>query len=290
MNKKIHVVCIDPQNDFCHPLGALFVPGAQQDAIQIAKLIRGATKHIADIHVTLDSHRHLDVGHPMMWVNSKGENPPPFTIISHDDVVNGNWRPRLPNWLQRALDYTKALEKNGRYALCVWPEHCIIGHTKKIMTPNSIEVEFCGHAVVEPVSSAIEYWEKTRFGAVNYVTKGTNIWTEHYSALQAEVPDPNDPSTMLNTDLLDSWAEADEIWCVGEALSHCYASTFRDAANYFGDDVIAKMVLVTDTTSNVPSFEHLGQSFIEEMTTGRSSAGKEPMRTATVDELLRYLS
>jgi hypothetical protein len=33
---------------------------------------------------------------------------------------------------------------------------------------------------------------------VRKVTKGENPWTEHYSAVQAEVPDDDDPRTQLN--------------------------------------------------------------------------------------------
>jgi nicotinamidase-related amidase len=100
---------------------------------------------------------------------------------------------------------------------------------------------------------------------VDYVTKGSNFWTEHYSAVQADVPDPQDPGTLLNTDLIQTLENADLIALSGQALSHCVANTIRDIANNFGEDNIKKMILLIDTTSNVPGFEKMGQDFLVEM-------------------------
>jgi nicotinamidase-related amidase len=122
-----HLLIIDPQNDFCDPQGALFVPGADQDAARLADLINRLGNKIDDIHTTLDSHRVIDVAHPIFWINSKGEHPQPFTIISKDDVVNGVWTTTNPAWRQRAIDYVTTLETNARYPLCIWPPHCLIG-------------------------------------------------------------------------------------------------------------------------------------------------------------------
>ena len=36
---KIHLVAIDPQNDFCRPDGALSVPGASADMDRLALLV-----------------------------------------------------------------------------------------------------------------------------------------------------------------------------------------------------------------------------------------------------------
>ena len=100
---------------------------------------------------------------------------------------------------------------------------------------------------------------------VDYVTKGSNFWTEHYSAVQADVPDPNDPDTMLNTRLIETLERADIILLAGEARSHCLANTVRDIADNFGEENIKKMVLLSDATSDVPGFENLGESFVDEM-------------------------
>lgn len=249
--KNVQLLIIDPQNDFCNPKGSLFVAGADGDSERLAAFINKNGKIIDEIHVTLDSHRTLDIAHPIMWLDSKGKNPAPFTIISVDDVVNGVWSPVNPSWRQMAIDYVKALEANGRYPLCIWPPHCIIGSW--------------GHSIEERVSKALIDWELQFIQVVDYVTKGSNIFTEHYSAYVADVQDPNDPTTMPNINLLNMLQEADIILISGEARSHCIANTIRDIMNDFGDENIKKFVLLEDTTSDVPGFEQLGEDFVKEL-------------------------
>ena len=76
-------------------------------------------------------------------------------------------------------------------------------------------------------------WERDNYAAVDIVTKGSNYFVEHFSAVQAEVVDPTDPSTQINTDLISTLMEADEILIAGEAGSHTLADTVRDIANCF---------------------------------------------------------
>jgi nicotinamidase-related amidase len=99
------------------------------------------------------------------------------------------------------------------------------------------------------------------------VTKGSNPWTEHYSAVQADVPDPADVTTQLNTGLIKTLEEADIILVAGEAGSHCLANTVRDIANNFGDaSYVGKLVLLEDATSPVPTFDKFQDDFVAEMT------------------------
>jgi len=248
---KIEMLIIDPQNDFCSDKGSLFVAGADKDSTLLAKTIKRLKGRLDDIHVTLDTHHYIDIAHPVFWVDSKGNNPNPFTLITANDVRNGLWRTKNPGYMKRAINYVEALEKNNRYVLCIWPPHCLIGTW--------------GHNVVDPVMEALFDWEK-EFAMVDYVTKGSNFWTEHYSAVQADVPDSQDPGTMLNTRLIQTLQEADIIALSGQALSHCVANTIRDIANNFGEENIKKLVLLIDTTSPVTGFESLGQEFLNEMT------------------------
>lgn len=249
---NIHLLTIDPQNDFCAPTpgGSLFVPGANEDMKRLAAMIDRVGSNLNDIHVTLDSHRVVDIAHPVFWIDSDGKHPDPFTIISLEDVKQGIWQTSIPGFTARALDYVTQLDVNGRYPLCIWPEHCIIGSW--------------GHAIYPAVSDALINWERKRFAIVDYVTKGSNVLTEHYSAIQADVPDSSDPTTMLNTQLIDILERADQVAITGEALSHCVANTVRDIITNFGVDNIRKLVLLEDTTSNVPGFESLGDDFVKE--------------------------
>jgi len=249
--KKVHLLSIDPQNDFCDPNGALFVPGADEDMKRLAALITRLKDKLEDIHVTLDSHHFIHVAHPVFWKNSQGDHPAPFTLISVDDVEQGVWAATNPGYQKRAAEYVKTLADNGRYLLCIWPPHCLIGSW--------------GHNIYPSVFQAMLEWEK-QFALINAVTKGSNPFTEHYSAVQADVPDGEDSTTMLNTDLINTLQQADVILITGEALSHCVANTILDIANNFGDENIKKFVLLEDTCSNVPSFEQLGEKFVTEMT------------------------
>jgi len=242
---------IDPQNDFTDKRGALFVAGADSDMDRLATFIGKNQNRLTEIYCTLDSHDPVHIAHPIFWVNSKGEHPTPFTLITEDDVKNGVWRTYNPKWQSRGQAYVEALKKNGRYVLCIWPPHCLIGSW--------------GASVNPLVHAAITKWAYETFDRVNWVTKGSNLFSEHYSALAADVPDDDDPSTKLNTALIDTLTDADEILITGEALSHCVASSIRDIAAQFGIDQVQKFTLLEDTSSNVGGFEKLGQDFVKEM-------------------------
>jgi len=251
MSKRVELLIIDPQVDFCDPSGALYVSGANDDMDRLAGCIKDQSDILYDIHVTLDSHHAVDVAHPIFWRDSTGKNPDPFTIISSDDIKNGKWNPTNISWKGRMVEYVEKLEADGKYPLCIWPPHCLIGSV--------------GHTVYPSLFEALSEWEKG-FALVDYVTKGSNIYTEHYSAVQAEVPDPEDPSTQINTRLVETLMEADVVLIAGEAGSHCLANTVRDIANAFGDDsYISKLVLLEDATSPVTGFESNQDDFIKEM-------------------------
>jgi len=253
---KIELLVIDPQNDFCDPKGSLFVPGAEDDMKRLAAMVIRLKDKLDDIHVTLDSHHFVDIAHPIFWIDSQANHPDPFTIINAVDVGKGLWRTTYPQFQNRAKDYVEALESNKRYPLCIWPPHCLIGSW--------------GYTVIPELFDSFVEWEKD-FALVDYVTKGSNFWTEHYSAVQADVPDPEDPSTQLNTGLIDTLQNADVILLAGEARSHCLANTVRDIADNFGEDNIKKMVLLQDATSDVPDppgttmFTDIGEQFVSDM-------------------------
>lgn len=268
MPRSIHLVVIDPQNSFCKAVpadqqqvlhdGELCVPGAWDDMERLAKMVDRIGNKLVDIHVTLDSHQYLHIAHPVFFKDENGNKPNPFTAMS---AVKGNivgsdgktYTTMLPSLHTKVLNYLQALEAGKRYPHVIWPPHCLIGTV--------------GHAVVAPLQDALLRWSQSRYATVNYVTKGSNPYTEHFGCVRAEVPDPNDPGTQLNTDFLRMLNDADEILVSGEALSHCVCHSFRDMANEFADDsFIKKCVLLTDASSPVPGFETQAQDFVTEMT------------------------
>ena len=109
--QKIQLLVIDPQEDFCNPnTGALYVPGADEDMKRLAAMVDRIGDKISQIHLTLDCHYEVDVAHPPFWINSNGENPAPFTIISSDDVRNGVWKPFMPSLNDRMTKYVETLD------------------------------------------------------------------------------------------------------------------------------------------------------------------------------------
>lgn len=253
MSMNIQLLVIDPQNDFCDPHhGSLHVPGAEADMDRLAAMIERLDGKLSDIHVTLDSHRKVDISHPIWWKDSRGAHPAPFTMIRAQDLRDGTWTTTLPSAYDRTLAYLEALDTGGRYPHVVWPYHCLIGDE--------------GHNVWPTLSAAVHEWEE-RFAMADFVTKGSNPWTEHFSAVAAEVPDPADPTTQVNAGLIRTLEEADVILLAGEALSHCLANTVRDIASHFADPAtIRKLVLLTDASSNVTGFENLGDQFVKDLT------------------------
>ena len=67
--KKIALLIMDPQNDFCSPRGSFFVPGADEDNHRLADFILDKKEEIDQIIVTLDSHYVIDISHPSFWIN-----------------------------------------------------------------------------------------------------------------------------------------------------------------------------------------------------------------------------
>jgi nicotinamidase-related amidase len=247
-----HLLIIDPQYDFCDPGGALYVKGAQDDMSRLSKMVERLSGELAAVHVTLDCHHFIDIAHPVFWKDKSGRHPDPFTIISRSDVESGVWNATDPAMVQHTLEYVARLEENGRYQLCIWPPHCLIGSV--------------GGTVVKPLHDALLGWEYAKGKPVDYVTKGSNIRTEHYSALISEVPEESDPATQLNLHLIQILKDADRILIAGEALSHCIANTIRDIADYLGEKNVSKFVLLEDCSSNVEGFEKYGEAFIKDMT------------------------
>lgn len=254
-----HLLIIDPQNDFCDlppalcPPGeapALPVAGAHADLQRLAAFIDAAAPRLGAISVTLDSHQRLDIAHPGFWQTRDGGPVAPFTPITAAQLRAGDFRPRDPNAAARAQAYVDALEARGRYTLMVWPVHCEIGSW--------------GHAVHADVRAAYNRWELQRQRSVLRVLKGANPWTEHYSAVMAEVPDAADPGTGLNRDLIAQLAPAGLLLVAGQASSHCVRATVEDLAEHLGGD-LSRVVLLSDCMSPVTGFEAHAEAFLAAM-------------------------
>lgn len=267
----MRLVVIDPQNSFCKVVpvdrqqvehdGELCVGGAWEDTQRLAAMVNRLSDKLVDINCTLDSHHPLHIAHPTWFRNGSGQEPNPFTIMRNENgkIIGsqfnngtlqdvGEFKCAIPTTTSWTLSYLEALQKSGRYPHCIWPKHCLIGSP--------------GHNVVPHLFDAFNNWAIKNGATVNYVTKGSNPKVEHFSAVTAEVIDPNDFTTQLNTDLIKMLMEADVLLLAGEAKSHCLYFTIFDIANNFAngnlgtqDEFIKKCVLLEDCTACIPGFE-----------------------------------
>lgn len=248
----VRLLLIDPQNDFCDPKGALYVAGADQDCVRTANMIKRLGKKLNRIYSTFDSHSQYQIFHPMFWKKRDGNVVDPFTQIKNADVVSGEIVPVDPNMLDWAKSYTKALEDGQRYALVIWPYHCLIG------TP--------GWCMNTEIMQSILQWERDNYRSYRAITKGSCFKTEHYSAVKAEVEVSEDPTTQLNMrGLIVPMEEGDMVIIGGQARNFCVANTVRDIMkNFSNPDYIRKLYILEDGTSDVPGFGTLGDDFIND--------------------------
>ena len=248
--EKIGLLIIDPQCDFATPQGSLYVKGADYDMLRVTDVINKNGDRIDEIYVSLDTHQLMDIAHPLFWKNAEEKRPDPFTVISVEDVKNRIWFPTKAQLYDRALDYVTTLAEGGKYPLCIWPPHCLIGGM--------------GNTVVPELYSALLNWEGLNETMVNYIVKGDNPFTEHYSIVKAEVVDPWDPKTQINGKLVERLSAFDCLMVAGEASSHCVANSVRDVIE-INPQIATGIVLVKDGMSPVPGFENLQDQFFEEM-------------------------
>ena len=266
MAHRTDLLIIDAQNDFCDlparycpsdPLTgqarapALPVAGAHADMQRLAAFIRASSTRIDAITVTLDSHHRIDVAHPPFWRTGAGGPVSPFTQITAGEVRAGAYQPRDAAHLPRTLAYLDALQASGRYTLMVWPLHCQIGSW--------------GHGLHADVLAACNAWEDARLAPVHCVNKGDNPFTEHYSALQAEVPDAADAGTQLNLALLARLDAADTLLIAGEAGSHCVRATVEHLVAHLPSGRPERLVLLIDCISPVTGFEARQAEFLASM-------------------------
>jgi len=249
--KTIDLLIIDTQNDFCDPRGALYVQGAEADSSRLADFINKQSSVINNIHITLDSHHQYDIAHPMYWLNPLGNHPEPFTIISVDDVKCRRWVTSKEEDRKHGEDYVTALALKGKYSLCIWPPHCLIGSW--------------GTQIQTDVFNALSDWEITNRAIADKIYKGSNPGTEHYGALEAEIPQSDDETTKMHIDLVEKLNESHMILIAGQALDYCVANTVRQLAQQIGDENIEKLVLLEDCCSSVDPISGISKFFLEEL-------------------------
>ncbi len=244
---------IDAQVDFCNPTwGNLYVEGAEQDTARLCEFIFNNPASISRIVASLDTHFLYQPFHRFSWVAgpnpaqksdgshySEGDHPDPFTIITLQDFHDGVWMPtRMPNRMREMLE---KLDEAGKKQLCIWPMHCELG------TP--------GQALEPALMEAIHWFSGVRSDQYDLTPKGMSQSAEHYGILKAEAEFADDPSTQLNTRIINEWAKADRIYFAGQAKSHCVLETIEQVVAAFAatsPEVLQKLYILKDCTSSVP--------------------------------------
>ncbi len=233
------LVLIDCQCDFIddpkNP-GSLAVKGAYQDMLRIAKFIE--EKNPEQIILTLDTHNKMDIALSSWWLDKQGNNVKPFTPISLDDIVSGQYKSTIDSLQTYSEYYVAQLESQGNKKLFIWPDHCIKG------TP--------GHDIHPVILEAVAEWENRNSTKAKYVEKGQNPYTENFSVFKAEVELPQYPETLLNVQLIGEINQFKVKYFAGEAKSHCVADSTIDFVKNIENP--SSVVILENCMSDVPGF------------------------------------
>jgi len=248
---RICLVAVDVQNTFCTPGFELVVPGAVDDNRRLCEFVYRNLGSITRIVPTLDTHQAVQIFHALWLVDERGEHPPPYTLVTAEDVERGVWRanPAAARSLRldeesaqrHLLHYVRSLERGGKFALTVWPYHALLGGI--------------GHALVSAVEEAIFFHTVARESQPDFRVKGRNPLTEHYSVLGPEVLEGADGERIAAKDnaLVTELLAYDAVVVAGQAKSHCVAWTIDDLlAGTAGERRLAeKVYLLEDASSPV---------------------------------------
>ena len=254
---RIALLVVDMQNTFCIPGYELFVGGrsgvgAVQDNQRLCEFIYHNLHILTKIILTMDTHFAMQIFHPVFLVNEQGEHPAPLTLISQEDVLNGNWKfnPEIAESLgidqkygqEYLLYYTRQLRSSHKYDLTIWPYHAMLGGV--------------GYSLVSAVEEAIFFHTITRYTQPEHVIKGQSPITESYSAIGPEVLEDARGAVVAEKSrrFIDALVEYDALVIAGEAKSHCVAWTVDDLLSQIllQDPKLAKKVyLLEDCTSAV---------------------------------------
>jgi nicotinamidase-related amidase len=237
-SRRICLLAVDVQNTFCTPGFELFVAGAPADSRRLCEFLYRNLGAITEIVPTLDTHVSGQIFHAAWLVDADGRHPPPYTLVSTEDVAAGRWRAADPRLEEHLAHYVRALETRGRYRLTIWPYHAMLGGI--------------GHALVSAVEEALFFHSIARQTAPAFERKGDNPLTEHYSALGPEVTrgasgeEIGRPSVALIEHLLSFEA----VMVAGQAKSHCVAWTVADLLEH-APSAAERLYLLEDCTSPV---------------------------------------
>jgi nicotinamidase-related amidase len=243
---KVALLIIDPQYDFCNPLGALFVAGADEDMKRLSVFINKNQRSIDKIFISMDWHPLIAIFHPSFWQDFEGYPPMPFTQILKKDVEAGTWTPKADK--DKVIAYLSALEEQGEFPHIIWPTHCLAGSL--------------GASLDETLMRAVRAWAES--GKIyELIIKGTHQLTEHFGIFMSQIPVPDAIETGLNKELIEKLDQFDTIYLAGEARSHCVATSLNQLMKH-APAVAQKVVIVSDCMSDVSNLGYLADPIFAE--------------------------
>ncbi len=109
-DKKVHLLLIDEQQDFCLPMGTLYVggrsgKGAIEDSARTAEFIYRNLSSISKITATLDTHVPFQIFFQSFWEKADGSTVEPHTVITTADLDSGKFRVSPQAAAALELDY-----------------------------------------------------------------------------------------------------------------------------------------------------------------------------------------
>jgi nicotinamidase-related amidase len=230
--RRVRLLLIDMQRDFCFPEGTLYVGGrsgrgALEDSDRVARFIYRNLGAMTEITCTLDTHYPFQIFFPWFWVDCDGAPLLPHRVITAEEVRSGAVRPSPSlapwlsggdlQWLTRQVEfYCAELERAGKYTLYLWPPHCLLGGD--------------GHALAGVIQEARLFHAFAREARDGIEMKGGHPLTENYSVLSPEVLGRHDGGHLVerNRALFDDLLACDVLIVAGQAASHCVKSSVDD--------------------------------------------------------------
>jgi nicotinamidase-related amidase len=231
--RRVHLLLIDLQKDFCFPEGTLFVGGrsgrgAIEDNDRIARFIYRNLRVISEVTVTLDTHYPFQIFSPSFWVDAAERPLSAHTVITTSQIRDGSVRPNpaIASWVsdgdygwlvEQVAHYCGELEKSGKYTLYLWPPHCLLGSE--------------GHTLAGVIQEARVFHAYVRHAPARAEVKGSAPLTENYSVFAPEVATRHDSRGVIgqrNGRFLDTLLRGDYVIIAGQAASHCVKSTIED--------------------------------------------------------------